>query len=512
MDANATVRSWTTGALPVLTLVAAYVLVEAYLVYWTVCPARDGARYLTYALRLEEEPWIDVVRTSVDHPGYPFLLHATFGAARALGIESPAARVALAQAATAVAGLLLVLAAFAAARRLWGLVPAWAGTLAFLLLPRPAEHMGDVLSDPLHALLWVLAAALVLRGLEDLPARAGGRASLFGLAGLAAGFAYWVRADALTLPAAVVALAGVLALAGTKLGAPRLLCGIRAAVPAAAFLATFGACLALFVAAVGKWSPKPSAEDLILGLAAPPALAGPVIASAALPAAATGAAQSAWHVLKDLAQELRFVHAATAALALVLALRASRPRPGAAFLALTFAAYLAATSVLEARSGYTTGRYFLPLLPFIASFGMAGLEAAGRLWLRSPAAPRWLVGAGLAASLACSVPSLLKEGLHENAHGRLEAARWIAARIEPGDTVCDPYFFPSYLAGLRGRTAPSAAPPPGSRAHYVIAEDRHAAKVKGLGALLEEKRAERVAEFPRRPGESERAAVYLVRG
>src|SRR5262245_10350389 len=61
------------GALAVI--LAAYVLVQVWVVTRAVAPARDGARYLSYALLLDSESWREVFRTRPDHPGYPLFLH-----------------------------------------------------------------------------------------------------------------------------------------------------------------------------------------------------------------------------------------------------------------------------------------------------------------------------------------------------------------------------------------------------------------------------------------------------
>src|SRR5687767_757484 len=172
-----------------------YAGIQAALIATRVAPARDGERYIRQALALDGKPAGEVIRQSGDHPGYALLLHGAFRAGRALGLESPRSLVLLAQVVSAACGLVLIVLAYLAARMVLGLTAATAGIVAFVLLPRPANHLSDVLSDPLHAALWMSAAFLVMVGIRRM------RILPFFLGGLAAGLAYWARIDALTLPA-----------------------------------------------------------------------------------------------------------------------------------------------------------------------------------------------------------------------------------------------------------------------------------------------------------------------
>ncbi len=498
--------------LPVLSIIAVHALVQVHLIRRTMCPARDGARYFNYALRLEEKPWLQIIRSSVDHPGYPVLLHAALSAAKVLGVESPPARVRVAEGVSSLAGLCFALCAFGVVRRLWGDLPAWAGALCLVVLPRPAQTFADVLSDAPHALFWMASAGLVLRGI------ASRRARLFALAGVAGSMAYWMRVDAATLPAAV-GVAALVELARRRLGGGLTLPSVGS------YLAGFAVGLALFVAVCGKLTPKPVAEDFILGLEIHPAAGQLFLANAALPRSAAAPILSLWHLIKDLSQEVQFVHLVTAgaALALLICGRGKKAGategttegrgtgPGGIFAVAAVLACAAVVIAVDLRYGYLSGRYFVPVLPFIIGFGMHGMVELSRRW-PVPAAGNWLLAGVILASWACSVPSLVKGRPREQAYGQLEAGRWVAQHLEEGDTVYDPYFFPAYLAGLRGRTTPSAVPPPGSRSHYLIAENRDLDRLEAARKLIDDKRAVKVAELPRREGGSDReVGVYRVR-
>ena len=136
--------------LALTSIVLVYLVSRSALIATTVSPARDGARYFSYARELAERPLREVAREQKDHPGYPLTVHAAFRVGEFCGFTSLAARVRLAQTATAVSGLLLVVVAYFLARRVWGPVIAWAGLMAFVLLPRPAWQTSDILSDPLY--------------------------------------------------------------------------------------------------------------------------------------------------------------------------------------------------------------------------------------------------------------------------------------------------------------------------------------------------------------------------
>jgi hypothetical protein len=80
------------------------------------------------------------------------------------------------------------------------------------------------------------------------------------------------------------------------------------------------------------------------------------------------------------------------------------------------------------------------------------------------------------------------------------AVAWVRREMSPGDTLHDPYFFPSYLEGLWGRTTTAAAPPPGKGRHYVIVQERHSRRVPDLPRLIQEGKAALATEFPAEPG------------
>jgi len=513
-----------------LSIVTAYCAVQAWLIATSVMPADDGVRYMRQAIRLESEPWRDVFRGSEDHPGFPMALHGAFSIARRVGFDSPAARILLAELVGSAAGLALILVAFHLARRVWGLVPAWIGLLAFAFLPRPAWQIGDILSDSSHAALWLASAGAFATALPS------GRLGLAAAAGCLGSLAYWVRVDALTLPVGIIAaIATVLASRRWRRETPRK----RALAAGAIYVALFAAGLVPFLLARGGISGKPvlrsifGIEVLPMSLPAPSvcSLSGSSRGSLAMATAGPGGwtadlPSSLWDFVNDLAQEVQFVHVATLLLAAGLAFRYRRCSVAAACLGCVAAVHAVAVVTVRIRAGYLAGRYFLPWLPLMVSFGIwGGMEAAtllrSRGWLRLPGRWRPDLAAALAialVSLAASLPSLAMHATHQNGFGVMQAGLWLRETLVEGDTVHDPYFFPTYAAGLGSRTVPTAAPAPipataparGSARHYVIVQDRDLAKMPEIARLIQAGALTPVAEFPRRRGGA-RAEVRVYR-
>ncbi len=477
-----------------LSIALAHVAVQSHVITAMLCPARDGARYVKYALRLEEEREpLAVLRSSDDHPGYPLLLHGAFRAAKTLGIESPANRIRVAQLVTSASGLLLAFASYFACRRLWGGLAAWVATFSLVTLARPAQTFADVLSDAPHALFWTVSLLCALRGLER------GRARWFALAGLASTLAYWVRVDAVALGAAVLGACGLL------VARRRMPVGL-ALRSLAAFGSVFAVGLAGFYLACHRLSTKPVALKILLGDAAQ-GVEWPFLAVSE-PLALWRPLLAIGHYVNDLGQEVQFVHLATAGVSLLFWLRQKQWRGlghGAIFAAILFGTYSALILAVNVRYGYLAGRYFLALVPLLAGFGAHGILRA------FPRRSRSVALALVLASLAASAPSVLKRRIHEPMHGKLEAGRWLAERIQPGDTVFDRYFFPSYLAGIRGSATSSAAPPEGPAGHFLIVDQADLTRHPALERLLAEGKATRVVSFSRRPtGREGEVGVYKV--
>ena len=469
-----------------------------------MAPARDGARYIQQALELDAKPAGEVIRQSGDHPGYALLLHGTFRAGRALGLESPRSLVLVAQVVSAACGLVLIVLAYLAARMVLGLTAATAGIAAFVLLPRPANCLSDVLSDPLHAALWMGAALLVIVGIRRM------RILPFFLGGLVAGLAYWARIDALTLPASTGAALAFLAFAPGLHRWP-LRSAARALV---VHLVGFGLLLGAFVAVKGELTGE-GAGKVILGDAAP---AGETLDRAArADIVLAGAGESMADVAMAVGQEVQFVHLVFLGVAVVAALKLRRlPGEGVFILAATVVYALMLFAVRD-RAGYVAGRYALPLIALLVPLGMWGIIRAG-LDLGRPGKrgrrlriTRMLVRLAVVLSVAVSLPSFLGHRPHDTFHGVMRAGEWMRDHA-PGDgRVVDPYYFPTFVAGIPGRAIPDAVAAAETGSFHAIAQDRDLGNLPGIRSLIERGRAREVASFPRRPGGTEpEVRVYEV--
>lgn len=490
--------------------IVAYLGVQALVIGQAVSPATDSARYFRAALAMRARPDLEVLREIEDHPGFPWLLGQALAVAEALGVRSPRGQVLVGHVLSSAAGLALLLVALRLGTRLVGPRAAQAGALCLALLPRPAWQMADILSDSLHAALWLGSLALGASAVQRPSALRVASAGALGA------LAYCVRAEAVGL------------VLGVSLAAALLLLGPRGARPARRSVALgwalytlcfFAGPLALRLG-LGAWSVKPSLRRALgVGLegAFHGAGASPFLASAsASPEWAGQAAGALVAVLGRLGQEVQQLHLATGVLGGWFALRLARRAPAGILVACVLAAHLSGVLFACLRLGYVSERYLLPLAPLLTMVGAWGLLEAAR-GLRpanGPLArllsPRGAVCALLLASIAVSVPSLTARRLHPNDHGIIAAGQWLAGRIQAGETVHDPRFFPTFLAGLAERASPTVAPRSSARAHYVIAESRDLEKL-GLQGLEAAPGWARVAAFSRKEGGTDReAGVYRL--
>jgi hypothetical protein len=208
------------------------------------------------------------------------------------------------------------------------------------------------------------------------------------------------------------------------------------------------------------------------------------------------------------AQEVQVVHLVLAGMTAAGALRVFRLRPAGAFLLSVHLTYLVVLVLLDLRAGYLSGRYFFPLVPFWTGFGMYGLASLFEQYRRGSRLG-W-ISLGIVLSLAASLPSLLKGRDHASSQGTLEAGQWLKGQMVAGDTLYDPYFYPSFLAGLRDRALPDPLPKSEGHDHYVIIDERELSRKKDVEKLVDEKRLEEVEGF-QRAEENGRKPVHVYR-
>ena len=160
----------------------------------------DGLRYVAQAQSIDQGSWSEAVARAVDHPAYPLAIAATH---RLSGGEGPIAWQAAAQAASVLAGVLLVVPLYLFALELYGTQAAWLACVLTFLVPLTGHVLADVLAEGTFLLFWVTGCWAALRFLSD------GRTSWLVVTIAFAGLAYMTRPEGLLLP---LALAGTMGL------------------------------------------------------------------------------------------------------------------------------------------------------------------------------------------------------------------------------------------------------------------------------------------------------------
>ena len=196
--------------------------------------AQDGLKFIRIAREFQARPWADAVRQSDQHPLYPALVSLVEPAVATVKGHGPDAWRIAAQVVSMLAALGLLVPLHGLSRTLFNARIADLATLGFVLLPGPMAVGHDTLSDALALFAFLVALRLGLTAL-----RSGGWSPAVGC-GLAAGFGFLTRPEALVVPCAVLA-AGALVMVRDRAGPLRA----RAKMPklagvAVAFLAMVG--------------------------------------------------------------------------------------------------------------------------------------------------------------------------------------------------------------------------------------------------------------------------------
>lgn len=393
----------------------------------------DGLRYIDQAKRLDQSPSIDSLLRSIDHPAYPL---AIAGMHRVIGGVGPESWQLAAQAASVVAGVLLVLPLYLIAVEMFGGASAWLAVILSFLVPMTGQVMADTLSESLFLLFWSWGVWSGIRFLRE-----GKFAWLPTTASLAA-LAYWVRPEGLLLPAAMVAtLAVAPILRSTRMHWPRWWAAV-------AFLVIGPACLiAPIVAMKGGISTKPAVGRL-LGTTAKSA-ATAVERQRPLDPDQT-ATETAVLAVRAMAVSVRDAVTVPllplALLGLILSWPpGERARPWI-FLGIIMVAWPLALIRLHATSGYCTPRHTMILAyPLIASAAFAiktmleKVAIPGR-WLglddvRYTAGPA--VTAMVLVALALTYRAQITAPINARFAGYRGAAEYLAANVPEGEKVVD---------------------------------------------------------------------------
>ena len=491
MTTETWVRPARAAILPLL-LVLAVVWPRMSAAVFLVTPARDTVRYVEAAEALRTQPLPAALRAMDCHPLYPAALLATKSVLSAMfGLEGPYAWVLAGEVVGIGCYAFFLLTAYALGARLWNRKIAFWGCAMVALLPRQVSYTVDVLTDSLHAWMW-MTCLYFLSNLEG-PAPW----KRFAFAGICAGLAYWTRSEALLLPP-IALLGGIVIQCIPQWRITWRSAGLCAA--------AFGICWAIpvgsYMAAVGKISPRNSAAALTGQATIPEPIITPptkpaTIGDTVIPppnkaanfastptsediAATTPPNLTPRAYVNDEAYEVRSLGKAYVAYlyeigqetrvwmlpfilwGLLAFRRATAWRPAVVYVIFAWCGYSAMLVLLQMKCGYITGRYLMPLMPSLgmlaaigigsflgyASRWLASVDRFGRNWNPKTklARARFAAIAVVATiALATSMPAWLRSN-HRHRQAYLEAAAWINAHTEPGEAVFDPGQLVSFFA------------------------------------------------------------------
>lgn len=485
--------------------------IRSLAIHRSVAPARDALRYLSCAADFEELPFVVALRSIDSHPLYPMSLVAVHWVVRSLGFNDATHWVTACQIWSTVCYLAFLTLAYAVGRGIWNDRIALLGCMALAFVPRQVFYSVDILSDSLHAALWMASLLCFLNGWRSR------KIAWFASAGVLCGLAYWTRMEAVLLP---------MAFAGSWLLA---LCSARTRLPirfssfaTLAFVVGIMVIAVPYVAITGKLSPRNSTrsilgestvgepvvrqeESLVKTLAGQP-LTRPYdfkrsvdenVARGLAPAeqdhidkpnliskrygAADGYSDrtlpaAVTRFVYELSQETRGWILAMAVLTLFHFGRTRASMPGVLVCVVAFCGCAGMLVVLQMKAGYMAGRYLTPVLPFVCMTAIAGVEslialvdAMPRLmWERSwtpeaLATRRRLTTCGIlaATAFALCIPDCLRP-LHPFRRGHMQAAAWIRQHTATDELIFDPSQFSGFFADrpIWKPSAESAERPP----------------------------------------------------
>jgi hypothetical protein len=481
--------------LALLVLVAA--AVHGWLVAHTAVTARDGLGFARYAICLQSpfvlDPHWDYTRTQYEvvreqqhPPGYPAAVWLAAKVVRAVvDRPHPEAYLLSAQLVSAAAAVLLVVPVYFTGRMLFGRSAGFAAALLISVLPTPARLTSDALTEGLYLLAAMTAVMLGVRAVRR-PGVGG-----FLLCGLAVGGTYLVRPEGLVVAGAVGAVAGWLGLTRKW---PRDLAAGRVT----ALLVGVALAAAPYMVVIGKFTNKPSPQQLLDPTANPrellfqrsgttraaPAAGGPLFAAWWDAKADAGRDPYLWGAVAaagEAVQALHYLPAGLALVGLVLLRRRVSAEPGAWVLVALAGLNAAVLVHLAAKTGYVSERHTVLLVAVGCVFAGAALEPAAAALASLPRVGRFWAGryapAGLLVMLAATALPATLRPLHANREGHKHVGRKLgelaaehAARGEP-ITVVDPFCWAEWYSGRTLYYVPQDQP--AATVRYVVLDDKN---------------------------------------
>ena len=451
----------------------------------TEVTARDSIGYIRIAWQLQHNSWIDTVRNSPQHPGYPLALLAMSYPVRMFSQDSePRIMQWSAQLASALAGILLVIPMYFLGRILFNPAVGFWSALLFQCLPASGRVFPDGLSEGvflLFAASGFLAAVLALR--RHSPA-------WFALTGLFGGLAYLTRPEgALIIFATGLVLLALQAWPLWRVPWRRVL--LCTACLAATTLATGGPLMVVTGTFTVKNTPRiildqfladltssvaPTSSNSLAGAGLPgvppPALCrNPLAMISPLAVFWTerdGSLNWRW-AGKAMGIELCKGCGYLAWLPMLLGLwwfrDGFRHEPGTWVLVLVCLALIVLLERVAVTLGYLSDRHMLLIIlggsywATAALFKMGCSLQAGGQWLTKhlPSTRRWQLASSARGSVVIGTVLLLiligsmlpktLEPLHLNRKGFRHAGVWLAEQSAPWDEVIDPYCWSHYYSG-----------------------------------------------------------------
>jgi hypothetical protein len=465
---------------------------RVWIISHTAVAARDSIGFIRYAYCLEHQPWKQVLRDSLHPPLYPLTVLAVAVPARHLVHSADVLTMQYsAQAASALAGVLLVIPMFYLGKHLFDRRVGFWSALLFQCLPVGSHALSDGLTEGVFLLLtasFLLAAAHALRRRSAL---------YFAICGACSGLAYLARPEgaALALVLGAVLVVYQLRPAWRWPGFQVRRCAAHLVGVALLFSVPY-------MCVIGGFTHKLSilwimqkvglvhhADDGHHRVGVEPRDREPQLAWAddleerdtdsrpgPLPLAVIwakwdwgwgGAGErhdcslrwGANALLKELARGFHYVAWIPALFGLWWFRRRAWQTPLVAVITSLCLFYVVVLLLLGMVAGYISQRHSLVFVLCGAPWAVAGmLEMPRRMsvigtWMRAPAAvinwggQRRAVEVLFAAAIALyGVPASLQP-LHPTRVGFREAGFWIASNLDPNDEVLDPFCWTNYYAG-----------------------------------------------------------------
>jgi hypothetical protein len=482
------------GGLLALLLLVAFGL-RAWQITHTEVAARDSIGFIRQAWRLREQPLQDVLRSSEQHPGYPMMVVAVSWPVRQIVDGSDAARMQLsAQLTSAIAGALLVIPMFFLGKAHFNRSVGFWAALLFQVLPTSSRVMADGLSEGTFLLFAATGLWLGVIGLR-------GRSKvLFGLAGLAGGFAYLTRPEG----AAVVAATGTVLL-GMQVKKTWRRSWVQMAACGVCLLTGWAVVGGPYMAITGKFTIKNTGNQIahvnktVSDAPMPPDVKEPTV-SIDVPRASwlSRAWDNPWMWgARKLGMELLKGFFYVAWVPAILALWWFRGRlwrtPSQWVLLLVSVAMLLVLYRVATFMRYLSDRHALLLILCGCFWSAAGFLAIGRKladvtrtwaeWRGLNGAPFFAFGHALVRDprfwsglllVSLTGATLYKnlEPLHANRRGFRDAGQWITEHTDASDEVMDPYCWTHYYAGrVFQEGKPLRIPAGHERVCYVVVEE-----------------------------------------